>query len=279
MSLVPVGLLGVPFDVNSSFRRGARKAPRSIRRALGSDAGNAWSERGVEVWPGAQVFDHGDLRVAAQKASRRPIEQIERGVTEALARTPSLVVLGGDHAVTYPVLRAFAARYGKLAVLHFDAHPDLYPDLDGNRYSHASPFARSLEDGLIDRLVQVGIRSHTPAQAAMARTHGVETFHAWDVSRLKRLSFHAPLYVSIDMDVLDPAFAPGVSHPEPGGLSVRQVLDVVAGVRARRIVGGDVVELNPDCDAGGLSAVVAAKLVRELLAVLVDQAGRAQLKS
>jgi agmatinase len=274
-----VGLLGVPFDANSSFRRGARKAPRAIRAELGSDAGNAWSERGVQVWPAAQVLDHGDLRVAAQKGSRKPIEQIERGVTAALASTPALVVLGGDHAVTYPVLRAYAARYGKLAVLHFDAHPDLYPELDGNRYSHASPFARSLEDGLIDRLVQVGIRSHTPAQAELALRHGVETWHAWDIPRLKRLSFRAPLYVSIDLDALDPAFAPGVSHPEPGGLSVRQVLDVIAGVRARRIVGGDVVELNPDCDAGERSAVVAAKLVRELLGVLIGRAGRSRLRS
>jgi agmatinase len=274
-----IGLLGVPFDANSSFLRGARKAPRAIRAALGSDAGNAWSERGLQVWPCSQVLDHGDLRVAALKGSRKPIEQIERGVTAALAKTPSLVVLGGDHAVTYPVLTALAARYGKLAVLHFDAHPDLYPELDGNRYSHASPFARSLEDGLIERLVQVGIRSHTPAQAELARKHGVETWHAWDLPRLKRLSFRAPLYVSIDIDVLDPAFAPGVSHPEPGGLSVRQVLDVTAGLQARQIVGGDVVELNPDRDAGGLSAVVAAKLVRELLGLLIGQAGRSRLKS
>jgi agmatinase len=266
-----IGLLGVPFDANSSFRRGARKAPRAIRSALGSDAGNAWSERGLQVWPSARVLDHGDLRVAAQKGSRKPIEQIERGVTAALAKSPSLVVLGGDHAVTYPVLRAFAARYGKLSVLHFDAHPDLYPELDGNPYSHACPFARSLEAGLIDRLVQVGIRSHTPAQAEVARRHAVETWHAWDMPRLKRLSFRAPLYVSIDLDALDPAFAPGVSHPEPGGVSVRQVLDVISGVRARRIVGGDVVELNPDCDAGGLSAVVAAKLVRELLAAMTER--------
>lgn len=265
----PIGLLGIPFDANSSHRRGPRKAPRVIRAAMGSDAGNAWSERGIEVWPSARVVDHGDLAVSPVAASRRPIEQIERGVAAALAVTPRLVALGGDHAVTYPVLRAVAAVHGAVSVLHFDAHPDLYPELDDNRYSHACPFARSLEDGLIDRLVQVGIRSHTPAQAAMAKRFGVETWRAWDVPRMKPLHFRSPLYVSIDLDALDPAFAPGVSHREPGGLTVRQVLDVMAAVRAPRLVGGDVVELNPDCDLDGVSAAVAAKLARELLATML----------
>lgn len=264
-----IGLLGIPFDANSSHRRGPRKAPRVIRAAMGTGAGNAWSERGIEVWPSARVVDHGDLAVSPVAASRRPIEQIERGVAATLAVTPRLVALGGDHAVTYPVLRAIAAVHGAVSVLHFDAHPDLYPELDGNRYSHACPFARSLEDGLIDRLVQVGIRSHTPAQAEMARRFGVESWRAWDVPRMKPLRFGSPLYVSIDLDALDPAFAPGVSHREPGGLTVRQVLDVMANVRAPRLVGGDVVELNPDCDLDGVTAAVAAKLARELLATML----------
>lgn len=264
-----IGLLGIPFDANSSHRRGPRKAPRVIRAAMGTGAGNAWSERGIEVWPSARVVDHGDLAVSPVAASRRPIEQIERGVAATLAVTPRLVALGGDHAVTYPVLRAIAAVHGAVSVLHFDAHPDLYPELDGNRYSHACPFARSLEDGLIDRLVQVGIRSHTPAQAEMARRFGVESWRAWDVPRMKPLRFGSPLYVSIDLDALDPAFAPGVSHREPGGLTVRQVLDVMANVRAPRLVGGDVVELNPDCDLDGVTATVAAKLARELLATML----------
>jgi len=264
-----IGLLGIPFDANSSHRRGPRKAPRAIRAAMGSEAGNAWSERGIEVWPSARVVDHGDLRVSPRAASRKPIEQIERGVAKVLAVTPRLVVLGGDHAVTYPVLRAVVAARGPVNVLHFDAHPDLYPELDGNRYSHACPFARSLEDGLIDRLVQVGIRSYAPVQAEMTRRHGVETWRAWEVGQMKPLRFRSPLYVSIDLDALDPAFAPGVSHREPGGLTVRQVLDVLAAIRAPRLVGGDVVELNPDCDIDGQSATVAARLARELLATML----------
>lgn len=266
----PVGLLGVPFDANSSFRRGPARAPAAIRAALGSDAGNAWSERGVEVWPSARVVDHGDLAVPDRSADVGPIDLITAGTAAALARTPRMVALGGDHAVTFPVMRAFAAVHGPVDVLHFDAHPDLYPDFEGNPWSHASPFARLLEAGCIGRLVQVGLRSYTPAQAAMAVRHEVEQYYAHDLARLPAtLSFTRPLYVSFDIDGLDPAFAPGVSHPEPGGLSVRQALDIIHSAAAPYLCGADVVELNPDCDPTGLTAIVAAKLTRELLGRMV----------
>jgi len=269
-----VGLLGIPFDANSSFRRGPARAPAAIRKALASEGVNAYSERGLHVWPGGPVTDHGDLRVPPRAGVRAPLDVIERGVAAAVAQTPRLLILGGDHAITYPVLRAMVKHWGTLSLLHFDAHPDLYPDFEGNRYSHASPMARILEDGLVDRLVQVGIRTYTPAQAALARQHGVDSYGAWETAALPRLSFTKPLYISIDLDGLDPAFAPGVSHPEPGGLSVRQLLDIVAAVRAPRLAGVDVVELNPRLDAQGLTAMVAAKLVREHLARLIGDSGQ-----
>ena len=262
-------MLGVPFDANSSFKRGPARAPAAIRRSMGSDAGNPYSESGVRVWPSAAVIDHGDLKVPAKAGSRAPIDAIAKRVSELLEATPRLLVLGGDHAVSYPVVRAFAERYGKLDLLHFDAHPDLYPEFEGNRYSHASPMARILEDGCVGRLVQVGIRSVSPAQAVVAKRYGVETHAAAAVGQMPRLRFRRPLYVSIDIDGLDPAFAPGVSHPEPGGLSVRQLLDIVAATRAVAVVGADVVELNPRCDASGLTTIVAAKLAREMLARLL----------
>jgi agmatinase len=269
-----VGVLGIPFDANSSFIRGPARAPGAIRRALSSEAGNTYSERGVEVWPSDAVVDHGDLRVPARAGVRAPIDAIERGVTEALTDTPQLLSLGGDHAVTYPVLRAVAKRWGPIALLQFDAHPDLYPDYEGNPYSHASPMARILEEGLVGRLVQVGIRSGTPEQSELARRHRVEVHPARSLPQLPRLRFSTPVYVSIDIDGIDPAFAPGVSHPEPGGLSVRHVLDVIAALRAPCIVGADVVELNPRRDPTGLTALVAAKLARELLArMITDSAG------
>jgi agmatinase len=266
-----VGVLGVPFDANSSFRRGPARAPAAIRRALGSEAGNEYSERGTRVWPSDAVFDHGDLKVAQRARVRAPIDAIERGVARAAAITPRLLVLGGDHAVSYPVVRAMARHWGRFSILHFDAHPDMYPEYDGNPYSHASPMARILEEGLVDRLVQVGIRSPSPPQQAMARKYGVEVHPAFDLARLARLRFNTPLYFSIDIDGLDPAYAPGVSHPEPGGLTVRQVLDVIADVRAPVIAGGDVVELNPRLDPSGITAVVAAKLTRELLARMIAE--------
>ena len=269
-----VGLIGVPFDANSSFLRGPARAPAAIRRALGSDAANAYSERGVEVWPSSAVIDHGNLRVPQRPRLRGPIDRIEAGIAHALQLTPRLVVLGGDHAVTYPVMRAMVAQHGPISLLHFDAHPDLYPHYEGNRYSHASPMARILEDGLVTRLVQVGIRSFTPAQDALARRHGVRTIGASALRATPKLSFKDPLYISIDMDALDPAFAPGVSHPEPGGLSVRQILDVIESVRAPLIVGGDVVELNPRQDVGSATANVAAKFVRELLAAMLTSQRR-----
>jgi agmatinase len=265
-----VGVLGIPFDANSSFRRGPARAPAAIRRALDSESGNTYSERGVRVWPSEFVIDHGDLKVPQRAGVRAPLDVIQRGVTRALATTPRLLLLGGDHAITYPVVRAMAQRWGRLSLLQFDAHPDMYPEYEGNRYSHASPMARILEEGLVERLVQVGIRSVSPAQTALARKHGVEVHPAYDLAKLPRLRFSTPVYVSIDMDGLDPAFAPGVSHPEPGGLSVRQVLDTIGAVRAPKLVGGDVVELNPRLDPTGITAVVAAKLARELLARLLS---------
>ncbi len=271
---VKVGLLGVGFDANSTFRRGPAAAPPAIRAALGSASGNAYSETGVRVWPSESVLDHGDLDVPDEKGTRGPIDVIERGVGQTLDDTPRLVVLGGDHTVTYPVVRAFAAKHGRISLLHFDAHPDLYPDFEGNRFSHACPMARILEDGLVERLVQVGIRSFTPAQHDAAKRHNVEVIPAFSAGPVPALAFDTPVYISMDVDALDPGYAPGVSHPEPGGLSVRQMLETVAATRTPYVVGGDVVELNPKLDRDGGTAIAAAKLVRELLGrVILD--GRA----
>ena len=268
---VKVGLLGVGFDANSTYRRGPAAAPPAIRTALGSASGNAYAETGVRVWPSDSVLDHGDLDVPDMKGSREPVDVIERGTGQALRETPRLVVLGGDHAVTYPVVRAFAAKHGRISLLHFDAHPDLYPDFEGNRYAHACPMARILEDGLVERMVQVGIRSFTPAQHEAAQRHDVEVIPAYSAGPVPALSFDTPVYISIDVDALEPGIAPGVSHPEPGGLSVRQVLEVIAATRTPCVIGGDVVELNPNLDRDGITAVVAAKLVRELLGrVILD---------
>jgi agmatinase len=253
-------LLGIPYDASSSFCRGPAGGPAAIRRVLRSPAGNMWTEHLVDLGRPGALADAGDLTLGAADAARGVIEH---GVADLLASGARPIVLGGDHSITYPVLRAMRARHPQLSVLHVDTHPDLYDEFAGDRYSHACPFARALEEGLLDELVQVGIRAMTAPQRVQADRFGVEVIDmdGWAAGRRPRLTH--PVYLSIDLDGLDPAFTPGVSHPEPGGLSVRDVLTLVHRLAAP-IAGADIVELNPERDPAGLTAAVAAKLVKEL---------------
>jgi arginase len=254
-------LLGVPFDAASSFRRGAAAAPPAIRSALASQAGNSWSEALVDIGGPGVLADAGDLTLSTGAEARA---QIEAGVARVLDAGGVPIVLGGDHSITYPVLRAMRPRHPRLSVLHVDAHPDLYEDFQGDRYSHACPFARALEERLLDELVQIGIRAMTGPQRAQADRYGVEVIDmdAWVAGRRPALAY--PVYLSLDLDGLDPAYVPGVSHPEPGGLSVREVLTVLHQLEVP-IVGADIVELNPELDPRALTAGVAAKLVKEIV--------------
>ena len=209
-------------------------------------------------------------------ASRAPpggalLATIEAAIGALLDRRLRPISLGGDHAITYPILRAFAKRHPKLSILHFDAHPDLYDEFQGNRLSHACPFARIMEEGLAERLVQVGLRTVNAHQRAQIARFGVEAIEMKDFRDDLALAFDGPVYVSIDLDGLDPAFAPGVSHREPGGLSTRQVLDVIARVTAP-VVGADVVEFTPRMDPTGMTAMVCAKLVKELAGKMLESA-------
>jgi arginase len=242
--------------------RGPAKAPAAIRAALFGESSNGAAENGLELGVDLRIADRGDAPLREADGDDALIEQaIQAAVDEGTCP----ISLGGDHAVTYPVVRALAARFGPLQILHVDAHPDLYDEYAGNRRSHASPFARIMEDRLAARLVQVGIRTLNRHQREQAERFGVEIvpMRGFEPARVPVLA--GPLYVSIDLDGLDPAFAPGVSHHEPGGLSLRDVLDVLELQRAT-LVGADVVELNPDRDIHDMTAVVAAKLVRELAA-------------
>jgi arginase len=258
-------LLGIPFDAASSYLRGAAEAPAAIRRALHSPSSNLWTEDGVDLGEAGRFIDGGDIDFAAAADPRAAITD---GVGRVLERGARPLLLGGDHSVTYPVVRAVAAAHRPLSLLHIDAHPDLYPEFEGDRYSHACPFARILEDGLVGQLVQVGIRTMSGAQRAQVERFGVEVIDMREWSAGKRPALRHPLYVSIDLDALDPAYAPGVSHREPGGLSVRDVITLVQSIELP-VVGADVVELNPRQDDGDLTARVAAKLVKELLARLL----------
>jgi agmatinase len=261
-----VAVLGVPSDVHSSFRRGAAKAPPRVREALYGTGTSMCTEGVLDLASEPRWRDVGDLDLSGEDTD---FEVIERSVARIAERGARVVSLGGDHFVTYPILRGHSAVYPDLNVLHLDAHPDLYDELHGDRLSHACPFARSMEDGLIQRLVQVGIRVMTPHQQEQAESLGVEVFdmRAWQPGL--RFEFEGPVYLSIDLDVLDPAFVPGVSHPEPGGLSSREVIQLVQELEGN-LVGADIVEYNPDRDWMGITAMVAAKLLKEVSARLLE---------
>lgn len=260
-----VTLLGMPLDENSSFLRGSALAPSHIRQALHSGETNLSAEDGTDLSTEPRWLDLGDLEPGSGSTA---FEQIEAAVASLLKRDARVLSLGGDHAITLPIVRAYAAKYRELTALHLDAHPDLYDQFDGNRYSHACPFARIMEEGLVTRMVQVGVRTVNPHQREQARRFGVEVVEMRQYRPELELGLAGPLYVSIDLDVLDPAYAPGVSHHEPGGLSVRQVLRLLQGLRAP-VVGADIVELNPHRDLVGCTAMVAAKLVKEITSVML----------
>lgn len=255
-------LIGVPYDASSSYLAGTAHAPPLIRQALHSDAGNSWTEGLIDLsLPGA-LDDAGDLALANVRGEADRLA-IEDGVRAVLERGGRPIVLGGDHSISYPVLRAIRARYARLTILHVDAHADLYDVFEGDRYSHACSFARICEERLTDHLVQVGIRTMPRHHREQADRFAVDIIemHDWDAG--SRPSIDGPVYVSIDLDGLDPAHAPGVSHREPGGLTVRDVLGMLRRLSGP-IVGADVVEFNPAQDPSGMTAWVAAKFVKEL---------------
>jgi agmatinase len=256
-----LGLIGFCSDENSSYLRGTAEAPPLIRAALFSDASNMWSEDGVDLGADNIFFDAGDLRPS-------PGADVEAAVSALMARGLRPLVLGGDHSITYPVIKAIAPAHPALSILHFDAHPDLYHDFRGNPFSHASPFARIMEAKLAQRLVQVGIRTMNGHQREQAETFGVEVIEMKDLTDDFQPHFDTPVYVSVDMDALDPAFAPGVSHREPGGLTTRQVIRLIQSIDAP-VVGADIVEFNPKMDPTGVTAIVCAKILKELAAKML----------
>jgi agmatinase len=261
-----LSLLGIPWDENSSHLRGAAGAPPLIRQAVGAASSNLSCENGLE-YNALDLVDLGDL--PSDLTGMAMFEQIEATVGAALDQHRRVISLGGDHAITYPILRAYAKRYPDLSILHIDAHSDLYDDYAGNRLSHASPFARILEEGLAKRLVQVGIRTMSRHLREQVERFGVEVFEMKDWRDDQYLDFDSPVYLSVDLDGLDPAFAPGVSHPEPGGLSTRQALSLIQQSNCT-IVGADIVEYNPTLDPTGITAMVAAKLLKEIAARMSD---------
>jgi arginase len=264
-----VALLGVPYDAGSSYQRGPAGAPLVIREALWSEAGNTWSEAGIDLKDG-RLDDEGDLWFTDREPGSDARARIEEAVGSILDSGRRPLLLGGDHSITYPVLRALRRHHPRLGILQLDAHPDLYHEFQGDPYSHACPFARIMEERLADRLVQVGIRTMTGHQREQADKFGVEVIDMKTWRDGMPLRFDMPVYLSLDLDALEPGLAPGVSHREPGGLTVRQVLGIIQSLEAP-LAGADLVELNPLNDPSGLTAAVCAKLAKEIVARMLTE--------
>lgn len=260
-----IALLGIPHDENSSYLRGAAEAPPLIRRELWSDAYSTWSETGIDLGAPGALVDHGDIQF---DSGIDPWDVIERNVGRVLEAGDPLLCLGGDHAITHPIMRAVRQRQRRLTILHIDAHADIYHAYEGNPRSHASPFARIMEEGLADRLIQVGLRTINDHHREQFKRFGVEVVEAGRCVAGLRFDIATPVYLSLDIDGLDPGCAPGVSHREPGGLSTRQVIDLLHTLD-QPIVAADVVEFNPRCDIANMTSVVAAKLVKEIGGMMV----------
>jgi agmatinase len=260
-------LLGIPFDAQSSYLRGAAEAPAKIREALGCDASNQWTETGVDLGVKGIYGDAGDLAFA-EGSDKDAFAAMESGVSALMEQGKRPVSLGGDHSITFPIVKAAAKKHSKLTIFHFDAHPDLYDEFEGNRWSHACPFARIMESGLAERLVQIGIRTINGHQREQAKRFGVEVIEMRQLPAYARLKAAGAVYISFDMDVLDPAYAPGISHREPGGMSVREAIAHLHAIEGQ-IVGADVVEYNPVRDVSGMTSIVAAKILKEILGKMI----------
>lgn len=274
-----VAILGIPFDSGVSYRPGARFGPAGIR--AGSKLLRPYHPQlDVEPWNSMQVADAGDVAcnpfdiVAA-------LDQVEAAAHDALRRADRLVTVGGDHTIALPLLRAMHEKHGPVSLLHFDAHLDTWDTYFGAPYTHGTPFRRAVEEGLLtlDTSAHVGVRGPLYSKQDLlddARL-GFATVSTMDVAtrgvdeavdRIATRLGDRPVYVSIDIDVLDPSHAPGTGTPEPGGLTTREVQSILRGLGGSNLVGGDVVEVAPAYDHAELTTIAAANVVYELIALM-----------
>ena len=274
-----VAILGAPFDSGASYRPGARFGPGAVRAA--SKLLRPYHPAlDVHPWGARQVADAGDAAINPFDLETA-VADVERSAEAALDRAERLVTIGGDHTIALPLLRAVNARHGPPALVHFDAHLDTWDTYFGASYTHGTPFRRAAEEGVLDtgHSMHVGIRGPLYSSSdldddaalgyAVISTGQIASGGVpGAVDRIRERVGARPLYVSIDIDVLDPAHAPGTGTPEPGGLTTRELQELLRGLDGLRIVGADVVEVSPAYDHSELTALAAAQLCYELLALL-----------
>jgi agmatinase len=279
-----VAVLGVPFDSGVSYRPGARFGPSAIR--AGSKLLRPYHPfLGVEPWNVHQVADAGDA-AASPFSITEAISAIEAAGRAVLDRADHMVAMGGDHTIALPLLRATAARHGPVALVHFDAHLDTWDTYFDAPYTHGTPFRRAVEEGLLalDASAHIGIRGplYAPADLIEDAGLGFATISTVDVAtkgvddaiaRVRERVGSRPVYVSVDIDVLDPCHAPATGTPEPGGLTTRELQLILRGFETLHLVGGDVVEVAPAYDHAELTALAAANVVYELLGLFAKPKG------
>lgn len=274
-----VAVVGVPFDAGVTYRPGARFGPQAIRQA--SRLLRAYHP-GLDVHPfGAQqVADAGDIATNPFDIGEA-IAAVERGAEELLEGAGRLLVLGGDHTIALPMLRVMCRAHGPAALVHFDAHLDTWDTYFGAPYTHGTPFRRAWEEKLLleDRAMHVGIRGplYAPQDLVEDERMGFSIVSTMDVAesgvaatvqRIRERAGDAPVYVSIDVDVLDPAHAPGTGTPEAGGLASRELLGILRGLAGMRLVGADVVEVAPPYDHAEITSIAASHVAYELLGLM-----------
>ncbi|MFJ4845566.1 MULTISPECIES: agmatinase [unclassified Streptomyces] len=276
----PVGqdvvVIGAPYDGGTSYRPGARFGPRQIRCESGLIHG-VGIDRGPGVFDLLSVVDGGDIDLTPFN-QHIAIATAQDHLSRLLAGNAAFLMLGGDHSLTLSALRAVHAKHGPVAVLHLDAHSDTNPAMIGGEFHHGTPFRHAIEEGLVqaDAMVQLGIRGHNPRPDSLdyARGHGVRVVTADEFADLgtartadliRATIGDRPVYVSVDIDVVDPAFAPGTGTPAPGGLTSREVLALLRTVGDLAPVGFDVMEVSPLYDHAGITCVLATEIGAELL--------------
>lgn len=276
---VDVAVVGIPYDGATSYRSGTRFGPRAIREQslLLWGYNNALA---VAPFQQLRVIDYGDVEVVPVDvmATHRAIEQAVRPIVD---HGTTVISLGGDHSISLPLLRAHASKHGPLAVIHFDAHPDTWDrEFADQKYSHGTPFRRAIEEGLIDTsaYLQIGIRGPTagPQDYEDARQLGARmiTFDETverglpDVlDEIRERVGNKPAYLTLDIDAVDPAFAPGTGTPEVGGFTSHQMLQLLRGLKGLNLVGFDLVEVSPPFDHGNITAILAANFAFEYLSL------------
>lgn len=273
---VDIAVLGVPFDAGVSFRSGARFGPNHVREAsrLLRPYNPAWDASPFEL---VQVADAGDLAVNPFNIDEA-IATIEQAADDFAGRGTRLVTIGGDHTIALPLLRSVAKQHGPVALLHFDAHLDTWDTYFGAEYTHGTPFRRAFEEGILDTaaLAHVGTRGPLYGRKDLDddRSFGFGIVTSADIFRngvdhtidgLRQRIGDRPLYISVDIDVLDPAHAPGTGTPEAGGMTSRELLEIIRGLRGLNIVGADVVEVAPPYDHADLTGVAASHVAYDLI--------------